>query len=179
MESRAPVSSVARASPSSWGEVLGVGSRAFRVSSCRLAVERREAIFCGEGGGEDCSWVRVVFSSVVDIVGVAARAGGTVGSCFGWLWPNAEDALERIERSARIAGRKPARSAAERCPIHGIRGRVQGFKTAACYQWGDNLTFLCLVDLVDALPRTDNRWRNRIWESVQYVRKRHGAWRGC
>lgn len=55
MESRAPVSSVVRASPSSWGEVLGVGSRALRLRSCRFAVERREEVFCGEGGGEDCS----------------------------------------------------------------------------------------------------------------------------
>ena len=72
MESRAPVSSVVRASPRSCGEVLGVGRRAFRLRSCRLAVERREAIFCDEGSGVDCSWVSVVCSSVVDIVGVAA-----------------------------------------------------------------------------------------------------------
>lgn len=51
-----------------------MGRRAFRWRSCRLAVERSEAIFCGEGGGVDWSCVRVVLSSVVDIVGVAAQA---------------------------------------------------------------------------------------------------------
>lgn len=82
MESRAPVSRVARPSPSSCGEVLGVGRRALRLSSWRLAVERREAIFCGEGGGDDCSCVRVVFNSVVDMFGDAARAWGMLASCF-------------------------------------------------------------------------------------------------
>lgn len=82
MESRAPASRVVRPRASSWGEVLGVGRRAFRVRSWRLAVERREAIFCGEGGGDDCSWVRVVFSSVVDMLAGAAGACGMLASCF-------------------------------------------------------------------------------------------------
>lgn len=72
MERRAPVSSVVRASPNSCGEVLGVGRRALRFRSCRLAVERREAIFSGDGDGVDCRCVRVVFSSVVDMLGNAA-----------------------------------------------------------------------------------------------------------
>ncbi len=116
MESKAPVSSVVRASPSSWGEVLGVGRRALRVRSCRLAVERREAIFWGEGDGVDCSCVRVVFNSVVDMLGGAAHAGWTARNCLGYILPNAlVNAVERIERSAVIAGRKPARSVS---PIH-------------------------------------------------------------
>ncbi len=119
MESKAPVSSVVRASPSSWGEVPGVGRRALRVRSCRLAVERREAVFWGEGDGVNCSCVRVVFSSVVDMLGGAARAGWTARDCLGYtILPNAlVNAVERIERSAVIAGRKPARSAAETSPI--------------------------------------------------------------
>ena len=103
---------------------MGEGRRALRFRSCRLAVERREAIFCGEGDGVDCSWVRVVFSSVVDMLGNVVEACSRVGSCFGYVLLKAEalaDAVERMERSARIAGRKPARSAAEICPIHVIR----------------------------------------------------------
>ena len=74
IERRAPVSSVVRARLSSWGEVVEVGRRALSLRSWRLAVERREAIFCGVGGGADCRYVRMVVSSVVDIMGVAARA---------------------------------------------------------------------------------------------------------
>lgn len=116
MESRAPVSSVVRASPRSWGDVLGVGRRALSFKSCRLAVERREAIFCGEGEGVDCSCVRVVFSSVIDMLGNAAPACLTGESGFGCILAKIEaldDAVERMERSAIIAGEKPARSAAE------------------------------------------------------------------
>ncbi len=59
MERRAPVSRVWRARDSIWGEVKGVGNRAFSWRSCFLAVVRREAIFCGEGGGVDWRWDRV------------------------------------------------------------------------------------------------------------------------
>lgn len=51
MESRAPVSSTCRARVRRCGEVEGVGSRALRVRSVRLALERREAILSGGGGG--------------------------------------------------------------------------------------------------------------------------------
>lgn len=80
MESRAPVSRVVRARARRWGEVFGVGRRAFRARSWRFAVERREAIFCGEGGGVDWRCERVVVRSVVDIVGVAAGACAPVVS---------------------------------------------------------------------------------------------------
>lgn len=126
MESRAPVSSVVRARPRSWGGVLGVGRRALRWRSWRLAVERREAIFCGEGEGVDWSCVRVVVRSVVDILGIVVGVCERVRSCFGRVLPMAEaflaDAVERMERSAIITGRKPARSAAERSPNRVIRG---------------------------------------------------------
>lgn len=112
MESRAPVSSVVRASPRSWGDVLGVGRRALSFKSCRLAVERREAIFCAEGEGVDCSCVMMVFSSVIDMLGNAAPACLTGESGFGCILAKTE-AVERMERSAIIAGEKPARSAAE------------------------------------------------------------------
>lgn len=87
MESKAPVSSVVRASQRSCGEVAGVGRRALRARSCRLADERREAIFCADGGGVDLSWVRVVFSSVLDMLGNAGAAcfegGKRLWLCFG------------------------------------------------------------------------------------------------
>lgn len=51
MESRAPVSSTCRARVRRCGEVEGVGSRALRARSVRLAVERRALIFSGGGGG--------------------------------------------------------------------------------------------------------------------------------
>lgn len=51
MESRAPVSSTCRARVRRCGEVEGVGSSALRVRSVRLALERREAILSGGGGG--------------------------------------------------------------------------------------------------------------------------------
>ena len=133
MESKAPVSSVVRASPSSWGEVLGVGRRALRVRSCRLAVERREAIFWGEGDGVDCSCARVVFNSVVDMLGSAAHAGWTARNFLGCVLANGlVDAVERIERSAVIAGRKPARSAAETSPIHATR-LITGSRAVGLY----------------------------------------------
>lgn len=97
MESRAPVSRVVRASPRSWGEVLGVGRRASSLRSCRFAVERREAIFWGEGGGVDWSCVRVVFNSLVDIVGCTARACTAVTSSFGCMLAKAETLADAVE----------------------------------------------------------------------------------
>ena len=58
IESSAPVSKTSRASVSSCGGVVGVGRRALRVRSVRLAVERREAIFSGGGDGVDFNWER-------------------------------------------------------------------------------------------------------------------------
>ena len=97
MESSAPVSRVVRASPSNWGEVLGVGRRASSLRSCRLAVERREAIFWGGGGGVDLSCVRVVFNSVVDILGVIARACAAVTSSFLCILAQAETLANAVE----------------------------------------------------------------------------------
>lgn len=53
MDRRAPVSSVVRARLNKFGEVVDVGNRAFNLRSCFFADVRREAIFCGEGGGVD------------------------------------------------------------------------------------------------------------------------------
>lgn len=102
-----------------------MGRRASSLRSCRFAAERREAIFWGEGGGVDWSCVRVVFNSVVDIVGWTARACAAVTSSFGCMLAKAEtlaEAVERMERSAVIAGRKPARSAAEIYRKHVMSG---------------------------------------------------------
>ena len=156
MESRAPVSSVVRASPSSWGGVPGVGRRASRFRSCRLAVERREAIFGGEGDGVDCSCVSVVLRSVVDMSGGAAEARSTGRKCLGCDLPQAlVNPVERIERSAIIAGEKPARSAAERFPTHVIRPMTGVREGGPKARWSfsssiDKVTFLYLVDFVDA-----------------------------
>ena len=59
MERRAPASRVCRARERIWGEVVEVGRRALSWRSCFLAVVRREAIFCGDGGGELCRCVSV------------------------------------------------------------------------------------------------------------------------
>lgn len=59
MERRAPVSNASRASERIGGGVLDVGSRAFSWRSCFFAVVRREAMFCGDERGADCSWERV------------------------------------------------------------------------------------------------------------------------
>lgn len=58
MESRAPVSSTCRARVRRCGEVEGVGSRALRVRSVRFALDRREAIFSGGGGGLEFNFKR-------------------------------------------------------------------------------------------------------------------------
>ena len=144
MERRAPVSSVVRARCRSCGEVLGVGRRALRLRSCRLAVERREAILSGEGGGEDCSCVNVVFSPVVDMLGDAPQARASGENWLRFVLPKAEaltDTSEMMERSAIIAGRKPARITAEKCPtlIHTIPG--------ICFLW--ITIFLYLLAFVD------------------------------
>ena len=69
MERSAPVSRTWRARYRSCGDVVGVGKRAFNCNSCFLAVVRREAIFCGGGGGELWRWERVVCRSEMDILG--------------------------------------------------------------------------------------------------------------
>lgn len=108
--------------------MVGVGRRALRDRSWRLAVERREAIFLGEGEGVDWSCERVVVSSVVDIVGILGGVCERVGGCLGCgiLIAGAflVDAVERMEISAIIAGRKPARSVAERSRNH-VRGVIR------------------------------------------------------
>lgn len=55
MERRAPVSRDSRANERIDGVVLDVGSKAFSWRSCFFAVVRREAIFCGDERGADCS----------------------------------------------------------------------------------------------------------------------------
>lgn len=50
-----------------WAGVLGVGIRALRVRSSRLAEERREVVFWGEDEEEDWSWDRMLESLEVDI----------------------------------------------------------------------------------------------------------------
>lgn len=126
--------------------MLGVGRRAPSLRSCRFAVERREAIFWGEGGGVDWSCVRVVFNSVVDIVGWTARACAVVTSSFVCMLAKAEtlaDAVERMELSAIIAGRMPARSAAEIYRKHLMTGSSKPLLFSLCTDFSYDLSSLC------------------------------------
>lgn len=75
MERRAPVSRVCRARARIGEGVVGVGIRALRVRSSRLAEERREVILWGERGVGFCSWERISESFEVDMVMVEIRRG--------------------------------------------------------------------------------------------------------
>lgn len=81
MERRAPVSRVWRARLKICGDVEGVGSRAFSRRSCFFAVVRREAIFCGDGGGVDWRWESVVWRSWVDMAEVSGELVEGCGLC--------------------------------------------------------------------------------------------------
>ena len=118
-----------------------------------MARERREAIFCGEGGGEDCSWVRVVVNSVMDMLGGAEGGCGMLWKCFGCVLLNLADTVERerMERSAVIAGRKTARSEAERRPVHVI---ITGSKSVIVTPYaGTDFFFIFFIFLTSSMLR--------------------------
>ncbi len=85
MDSSAPVSSTERASFKCLGGVVGVGRRALRVRRCRLAMERREVVFDGGGGGLEFSSERIDVSSGVgsDIAGNEFGGSLSVEGCGG------------------------------------------------------------------------------------------------
>ena len=123
MESRAPVSRVARARARVLGGVVGVGSRALRCSSSRLAAESCCCVWAAGRSLEERRWWRIVSRLWVDmvvslmvvvVVVVEGCDGGAAGSCWeggggdgGGVW---KAMMSKLSRRALIMPRLKARA---------------------------------------------------------------------